>query len=396
MKFKFLLVAFLLTTSIFAQEWTQKNDFPVTGINLSSFVFNNEAYVLVSIEAKLYKYDANQDSWSSTTVNWMENMGYQDGFVMPIGNKVYVAAGLPSDPSNNQKIFYEFDPTTNIWTQKNDLPNFIALSSSQFPNFSYNNKGYILYSGKISTYDPITDMWEDNISAYPNSPYNFNLSHFVIDDKFYAGSGNNSAIETSPNFFQYDPEQNTWIDIAPYPDTLQPSNMLSFVINKTAYTGMGAYTSGGGFDYNPQYYSYSPSNDSWSLIPDCGYSAKNGFSFTLNGKGYVGTGWTTAPNLSFYDDIWEYTPSTTLNIEEYNHSLIEIGLYPNPTSGLLNFKTDRDVSKIQIVNLLGQQIKEFQIKGNNQIDIKELQNGVYILSFFDEHRKLESKMIFKE
>jgi hypothetical protein len=326
----------------------------------------------------------------------MENMDYQEGFVMPIGNKVFVAAGLPSDSRNSQKIFYEFDPTTTIWTQKNDLPNFINLSSLQFPNFSYNNKGYILYSGKISTYDPITDMWEYNILAYPGRPYNFNLAHFVIDDKFYAGSGNNSAIETSPSFFQYDPEQNTWTEIAPYPDPLQPSNMLSFVIGTTAYTGMGAHSSGGGFVYNPQYYSYSPSNDSWFLIPNCGYSAKDGFSFTLNGKGYVGTGWTTAPNLNYYDDVWEYTPSTILNIEEYNHSLIEIGLYPNPTSGLLNFKTDRDVSKIRIVNLLGQQIKEFQIKGNNQISIKELQNGVYILLFFDENRKLESKMIFKE
>ena len=53
-------------------------------------------------------------------------------------------------------------------------------------------------------------------------------------------------------------------------------------------------------------------------------------------------------------------------------------LFPNPTTGLINFKANEAVSRIGIFNTLGQEVfnKELNVT-NGQLDISHLNNGIY-------------------
>ncbi len=367
MKNLYFLFFLCCSTSTFSQEWTQKNDFPLDdiNINLPSFTVNEENYIIHSILAKLCKYDADTDTWSITTIDWMVDVGYQHGFALTIGDKVYVAAGLPGIPGDNQQIFYEFDPSTEIWTQLTDIPNLLFHSSIPISTFTYEGKGYLLFHHKMISYDPATDTWTDNISSYPDSPYIFNTTHFFINGKFYAGAGNNSSLESSPNFFEYDPETNSWTQIADYPHSTTPLAMMSFAIDGKGYTGLGQ-----GSIYDSQFYSYNPSTDSWSMVLDCGYVAKAAFTFTSNGKGYIGGGWRTSP-IEFYDDLWEYDP-TILSAE--NYSSTSISIFPNPAHNVLNIDSQSPLETVKIYTISGGLIKE---ASNSSIDVFELPSGLY-------------------
>lgn len=74
-----------------------------------------------------------------------------------IGNKGYVGTGTPF---NGQwlKDFWEYDPATNVWTQKAD---FAGISREGAVGFSIGSKGY-LGTGENGDEWPFTftDFWE--------------------------------------------------------------------------------------------------------------------------------------------------------------------------------------------------------------------------------------------
>ncbi|MBN8567503.1 MAG: T9SS type A sorting domain-containing protein [Flavobacteriales bacterium] len=68
----------------------------------------------------------------------------------------------------------------------------------------------------------------------------------------------------------------------------------------------------------------------------------------------------------------------------------QISIYPNPFSAIINidFASDFNFKKAQIVSLIGQQvIKEIDLSKNNAVDVSSLPSGVYlIVLFYDEHK----------
>lgn len=65
----------------------------------------------------------------------------------------------------------------------------------------------------------------------------------------------------------------------------------------------------------------------------------------------------------------------TLNVDDYS-SAPTIKVYPNPTSGVLSI-SDTNVKEIVIYNLNGIKVKTFKV--GQEIDIRELSNGLYLL-----------------
>lgn len=65
--------------------------------------------------------------------------------------------------------------------------------------------------------------------------------------------------------------------------------------------------------------------------------------------------------------------STGVELSKYGFSL-----FPNPTSGVINFKANEAVSHIEIFNTLGQQVfsKNLDLT-NGQLDVSHLNNGIY-------------------
>ncbi|NRD19388.1 T9SS type A sorting domain-containing protein [Winogradskyella eckloniae] len=84
-------------------------------------------------------------------------------------------------------------------------------------------------------------------------------------------------------------------------------------------------------------------------------------------------GITTATN------VWSFTTDATLGIED--NTLQSFGVYPNPTSGLLNIKSSQDVDNVTVFNLLGQSVATFSKNEitNSSIDMSDLSQGLYLV-----------------
>lgn len=66
-----------------------------------------------------------------------------------------------------------------------------------------------------------------------------------------------------------------------------------------------------------------------------------------------------------------------------------IGIYPNPTNGILTIKADAAVENVNVINVVGQKINI--PLSNNQINMQGLPNGIYIIEL-----KLKSGQIFSK
>ncbi|MBO6185266.1 MAG: T9SS type A sorting domain-containing protein [Chryseobacterium sp.] len=72
---------------------------------------------------------------------------------------------------------------------------------------------------------------------------------------------------------------------------------------------------------------------------------------------------------------------------------IAVGIYPNPTNGILNIKTDSDIDKVNVTSIVGQKMNiQFS---NNTINMQQLQKGVYIVELQLKNGQKISKKVIK-
>lgn len=69
--------------------------------------------------------------------------------------------------------------------------------------------------------------------------------------------------------------------------------------------------------------------------------------------------------------------STTLSNQEFQINKSELKLYPNPTSSIINIKTEKEIKSIEIYSVLGNKILT---SNQNSINVSNLQNGMYLIN----------------
>lgn len=113
--------------------------------------------------------------------------------------------------------------------------------------------------------------------------------------------------------YRYHPPTDTWTQVASVPGGARMS-AIGFSLEGNGYVGTG-YRYNQGWS-STDFYKYDPSTDSWTQIADVGIDPINGpmprmesTGFGLNGKGYVVTGVTISSGDN-YKDFWEYDPAT--------------------------------------------------------------------------------------
>ena len=136
-------------------SWSEIGSTPV---DLSSdypyFIYNNEAY-FVLVNGDIIKFNPQTSVWSQVGVFPDEVL--EGGAAIIINDKVYI--GLFT---NSLKIF-EWDISTNIWTEKINLPGNVRDSNTGF--FEYNNKAYFFrskYNGGQFEANPHMELWSLN------------------------------------------------------------------------------------------------------------------------------------------------------------------------------------------------------------------------------------------
>jgi hypothetical protein len=78
---------------------------------------------------------------------------------------------------------------------------------------------------------------------------------------------------------------------------------------------------------------------------------------------------------------WKASSDEVLSINRFDNSEVVFSVYPNPAEEKLMIRAEKIIQEISIFNLLGQQIKTFQVNfKSGGINISELKKGMYILN----------------
>ena len=235
-----------------------------------------------------------------------------DAVAFTIGNKGYVGTGFAYEGSytNIYSVdLWEYDPSEDVWTQKAD---FGGTGRASAIGFSIGDKGYI---GTGYYYDEgwqlLSDFWEYNpqLNIWTQradfaGTARFNAFGLSIENKGYIGTGNVDW-DFGPwfkDFWEYDPDTDSWEQKADFPGESR-HGAAGFTINNKGYLGTGY---GDGENYK-DFWEYDPDSDQWIRKADFGGAARSeAVGFTIDGKGYIGTG----RGMNLHRDFWEYDPQT--------------------------------------------------------------------------------------
>lgn len=87
-----------------------------------------------------------------------------------------------------------------------------------------------------------------------------------------------------------------------------------------------------------------------------------------------------------------YEYNSALSVSDNNMSTT-FSVYPNPTRGILNITTEEQLEKIEVYNYIGQKVIE---STQLQINITQLNSGMYLLKVYGENGQVGIKRFIKQ
>lgn len=263
---------------------------------------------------------SNAQTWSLTST--VPGTGREGAVSFVINGYIYVGGGYDSTIQRND--FYQYDPGTNTWAQKANLPDRLCAPGT----FTLNGKGYVVsgedpsnVTNSVYQYDPIVDKW-NTMSSFPG-PGRENPVGLSVGDTGYVFGGHGGGGELN-DLWAYNPNTDTWTQKASMPSSIRSSGM-GFVLNGIAYMGLGEYNSSA--NYAPDIWGYNPATNTWTEIAQFpGHYRAGPTAFTIGKFGYVG--------LGGYEDNGTYIG--TNDIYQYNadsNSWTPAGSFPGPPRG---------------------------------------------------------------
>ena len=275
----------VIGTGCYGNVWADGGNY-YGGSYLAVLVYNDKTYVFQRPgPGNIMVFDGT--TWTTLT-SAIPYPPVRVDFAFVIGNKGYLGFTLEED-----QAYYEYNFDTNTWTAKGSFP---GSGREHEACFSIGNKGYIVggwapgsvYYNDTWEYNAATNGWTQKAGAPFSSLGRANAAGFTIGNKGYIVGGdlwsNNYPLYFN-TLFQYDPSTDTWTSKASFPGAAR-AECQSFVISGMGYVG-GGYSSASEYTYYKDFYKYNPSADTWTqipLIPGLGYMRH---SFAINSKGYV-------------------------------------------------------------------------------------------------------------
>jgi N-acetylneuraminic acid mutarotase len=202
-----------------------------------------------------------------------------------IHGKLYVAGGQSAD-GNCAKTLFVYDPETNSWTRKADMPRPGCLGVQA--NIRGRLYVYTLYTGSgplFASYNPGTDEWVRRpvpdviVQSYPVGG--------TIDGTFYLTGGIDASGQPNRVLHLYDPATRTWTRKSPMP-TGRDGAFAAAVHGKLFVAG--GVVPRAVWESTDVVEAYDPLTDTWSTGPSMlaprgfGASARAGGKFfTIDG-----------------------------------------------------------------------------------------------------------------
>jgi N-acetylneuraminic acid mutarotase len=377
--------------------WTTKADMEVPRYQHGTCVVNGKIYAIGGENFGngcnspgsqwVEEYDPSTDTWSIKEDMPTERQGLS---ISAVNGKIYVIGGSPLTCSGELSTVAEYDPQSDTWdTTKTSMqvPRH-GLSTSVVNGKIYAIGGYN-YSDNIALadveeYDPITDTWTTKKDMPTARVW---LSTCVVDGKIYAfgGHGTVPPYSSLKTVEVYDPVTNTWTTKDDMPTWLQ--NSPASTVNGFMYL-FGGSTSPGGSP-RTEVREYNPISDTWLTISQMLSARVAAHSSELNGKIYVIGGSTTNWPFQPTTTVQVYTPPVTGVEDQGENNPAEFALhqnYPNPFNPETIIKyqiPELSLVTLKVYDVLGNKVailvNEEQVVGSYKVefDATALPSGIY-------------------
>lgn len=227
-----------------------------------------------------------------------------------IGNFGYWAGG--DDGTTTYKDLWQYNPTTDSWIQKSDMP----TARTKGVSFTLNGLGYVCLGSDNSlfAYKPGTNEWMEK-APFPGT-WREGYVSFVIGNSAYVGLGTDRSGFGLSDIWEYNGVTNVWTKKSDFIGGVRMS-ASSFSINGKGYVGLGVKQ--WNTPYANDFYEYDPQNDTWTQKGDFPAAARYvAFSFSTASFGYIGGGETFDPK-TILSDMYEYNPTADSWTQKANY-----------------------------------------------------------------------------
>lgn len=378
----FVVALFISDWSFSASSWIQRADFGTIGRHRGmGIAIGNKGYIGLGhyngagpniILKDWWQYDPSTNSWTQKA-DYIGNNGNGNYAVLSFGMEKFGYVGGGQVASNSD--FFQYDPVTNSWTQVANMPT-IAMNTE---GFTIGTKGYYMSGNTVYEYDSQTDSWSTKNSA----PFSISIwpATFTIDGKGY--------VKTSSGFWEYKPELDQWIARAAFPG-LATGGSVGFHQSNKGYIIAGYSGSLG--NVNSETWEFNPATNTWLAQTEF-YGSSRRFSsgFTIGNKAYIGTG----TNGTNFNDFWEFDAIAGLT-EMFD--INQFKCFPNPATEFVNFRSENlSEFEIQLFDFNGKLIESKRTQNNAvRIERNNLPSGSYIYHVLSEGNTVHTnKIIFQ-
>jgi N-acetylneuraminic acid mutarotase len=392
----------LIPVCLFSQynTWTKLNDVGMgKRERATGFAIGPTGYLCGGLDTAevihkdLWSYNPQTDSWSQKAD--LPGPGRRDAVSFVIGNYGFVGAGMDSvsgPTGTTLKDFWRYNPATNSWASVADFPGAGGQGIYFATGFSVGGKGYLCggktgpntYSNQLWEFKPSNNQWIQRAN-FPGG-VRYQMLSFVVGSKAYVGMGTDQNI-FKKDMYCYDPGANNWQPIAAFPG-YERGSASAFSLEERGFVCLG---NNGGL--LADLIEYNPKTNTWTLRSAYGGSErKSAVSFVIENKAYVGTGkGYSGKKASWY----VYEPSNYAALAELETS---IQIFPNPVVSQIQISGLKGlIDNVTVYNTTGQKLLTQDISGSFEetLAISHLKEGVLLLNFTLEDGQVLTKKILK-
>jgi hypothetical protein len=273
---------------------------------------------------KINVYYSNYTTIGNVTIKSPMPTGLSDFPGATYNNKIYTFGGYGTSSSDVKNYVYCYDPSTDAWTQKANMP------TARWGPIAIEFNGLIyVFGGTASVnqvYDPTSDTW----STKNNLPSGFDQGLMGVR------YGNTIQLFYKNLHYEYDPATDTYTSKANVPAALTWGTCAYVNVGgEDRIYIIGGYDYGTGGGTNTVYY-YRPAYNDWTTVSTTAPYAAYGTTRdnpVIGGKIYYGYG-NSQTSSFFYASMYAYDPATN------TWTMLQSGTYPRDgvACGVVNGK----------------------------------------------------------
>ncbi len=312
----------------------------------------------------------------------------------------------------------EIDNFATFTTMVDNLPGWDAY----YVDDDYSGLAYIYNTETIELIE-IYEIYPSNWREFPRAPcvfkFKFKGENYTIINNHLKCCGNGYLNLNDPNdeetrrydacnllntYINYNlPDANVFL-VGDFNDELTDGNSNNvfqiFLNNPSSYKFVDMDIANG----SSAHWSYPswPSHLDHILITNelfDEFENSNSVVQTIEVDDYLSGGWNTYDNdVSDHRPVgFKFKPNSTTGIVTEDISQPQFSAFPNPTTGLVQFRfTQNEVQKLSVFNIMGKQIiAKSGLSQNETIDLSDVESGIYIVSIQTDSGIFTKKIIRK-